>query len=63
MRGGGGSPILGVRSGKSGICARPCAEQGFAGDGEQRPLLRRSRSSPRLKPAFGDNMTCDLLGD
>lgn len=27
----------------------PCrAEQGFAGDGEQRPL--RSRSSPRLKP-------------
>ena len=26
------------------------AEQGFAGDGEQRPLVPRSRSSPRLKP-------------
>ena len=26
------------------------AQQGFAGDGEQRPLVPRSRSSPRLKP-------------
>jgi hypothetical protein len=26
------------------------AEQGFAGDGEQRPLVPRSRYSPRLKP-------------
>jgi hypothetical protein len=31
--------------GLSTLCG---AEQGFAGDGEQRPL--RSRSSPRLKP-------------
>jgi hypothetical protein len=27
------------------------AEQGFAGDGEQCPLVPRSRSSPRLKPS------------
>jgi len=25
--------------------------KGFAGDGEQRPLVPRSRSSPRLKPS------------
>jgi hypothetical protein len=32
------------------------AEQGFAGDGEQRPLVPRSRSSPRLKPSV--DMIC-----
>src|SRR5215470_6042055 len=27
--------------------------KGFAGDGEQRPLVPRSRSPPRLKPGVG----------
>ena len=37
--------------GKSGGGLSQGAEQGFAGDGEQRPLVPRSRSSPRLKPS------------
>jgi hypothetical protein len=37
--------------GKSGGGLSHGAEQGFAGDGEQRPLVPRSRSSPRLKPS------------
>src|SRR6266516_3276308 len=32
------------------VRARPCAEQGFAGDGEQRPLVPRSRSWPKWRP-------------
>jgi hypothetical protein len=36
------------------------AQQGFAGDGEQRPLVPRSRCSPRLKPSV--DMTSDVKG-
>ena len=37
--------------GKAMSGARPCAQQGHAGDGEQRPLVPRSRCSPRLMPS------------
>ena len=40
------------------------AEQRHAGDGEQRPLVPRSRSSPRLKPSVGQRLyylDCVLL--
>ena len=38
------------------------AEQGFAGDGEQRPLVPRSRSSPRLKPSVRPVKALRLMG-
>ena len=44
----GGSSALG--RGKSGVPTTFRAEQGFAGDGFQRPLVPRSRFQPRLKP-------------
>ena len=45
---GGGSSALG--RGKSGVPTTFRTEQGFAGDGFQRPLVPRSRFQPRLKP-------------
>ena len=43
-----GTAARGLRG--SGIKLLGSTEQGFAGDGEERPLVPRSRSSPRLKP-------------
>src|SRR5262249_28693389 len=38
-----------ARGSKTRSGTRTCAQQGPAGDGEQRPLVPRSRCSPRLK--------------
>ena len=49
--------MLGV--GEPSVSTRAHAEQGFAGDGEQRPLVPRSRYSPRLKPS----VRCQVRGE
>jgi hypothetical protein len=40
-----------ARGSKTRSGTRACAQQGPAGDGEQRPLVPRSRFSPRLRPS------------
>jgi hypothetical protein len=47
---GGLERVAHARSGKAMSGTRTCAQQGHAGDGEQRPLVPRSRCSPRLMP-------------
>ena len=48
---GGLEGVAHARGGKAMSGAPTCAQQGHAGDGEQRPLVPRSRSSPRLTPS------------
>jgi hypothetical protein len=37
----------------STVSSHPTTQPGGAGDSKQRPLLRRSRCSPRLTPSVG----------
>ncbi len=47
---GGLERVAHARGGKAMSGTRTCAQQGHAGDGEQRPLVPRSRCPPRLMP-------------
>jgi hypothetical protein len=47
---GGLERVAHARGGKAMSGTRTCAQQGHPGDGEQRPLVPRSRCSPRLMP-------------